>query len=133
MNDGNVSKWCRLFNEGRTNVNNEERPERPTVINENLTQNVNEKINRNRRFTNDELHQNFYKEFLGGKRLENDMLKKKRLLTGLMVRKQSWLLMGTKNWCHDLINVSLLMATVDVMLKSEKNFDIIVAIMYIRK
>lgn len=59
MNDGNVRKWCLLFNEGRTNIHDEDRSGRPTVISDELTQKVDEKIRQNRRFTIDELHQTF--------------------------------------------------------------------------
>ena len=59
MNDENVRSCCRLFNEARTNVHDEERSGRPTVMNEELTQNVDEELSRKRRFTIDELQQNF--------------------------------------------------------------------------
>jgi hypothetical protein len=32
MNESNVRKWCRMFNEGRTDVHTEERPGRPSLI-----------------------------------------------------------------------------------------------------
>lgn len=39
MNDGNVRKWCRLFNEERTNVLDGEQSGRPTDMNEDDTNN----------------------------------------------------------------------------------------------
>jgi hypothetical protein len=36
MNESSVKKWCRMFNEGRTNVQDEERSGRPSLINEDL-------------------------------------------------------------------------------------------------
>jgi hypothetical protein len=36
MNEGNVCKWCRLFNGGRTDVHSEARTGRPSVITEDL-------------------------------------------------------------------------------------------------
>lgn len=59
MNDGNVRKWCRLFNEGRTNIHDDERSGRPTVKSEDLVQKVDDEIRQNRRFTIDELHEKF--------------------------------------------------------------------------
>lgn len=35
-----MREWCRIFNEGRTNVRDEERSGQRTVINEGLTQKV---------------------------------------------------------------------------------------------
>jgi hypothetical protein len=36
MNESNVRKWCWMFNEGRTNVHDEERSGRPALITEDL-------------------------------------------------------------------------------------------------
>jgi hypothetical protein len=36
MNESNVRKWCRMFNDGRTNVQDEERSGRPALITEDL-------------------------------------------------------------------------------------------------
>jgi hypothetical protein len=36
MSDSKVRQWCRLFKEGRTNVHDEERSGRPSVINDDL-------------------------------------------------------------------------------------------------
>jgi hypothetical protein len=32
MNESNVRRWCRMFNEGRTNVHDEERSGRPSLM-----------------------------------------------------------------------------------------------------
>ena len=37
MNRGNVRKWCRLFKEGRTNVHDEERSGRPSLVPDGVT------------------------------------------------------------------------------------------------
>ncbi|GBN42954.1 hypothetical protein AVEN_38862-1 [Araneus ventricosus] len=51
MTDGMVRKWVRQFNDGRTNVHDEARSGRPSVVNDGLVAKVNEKICENRRFT----------------------------------------------------------------------------------
>ncbi|GBM73885.1 hypothetical protein AVEN_40147-1 [Araneus ventricosus] len=51
MTDGMVRKWIRQFNDGRTNVHDEARSGRPSVVNDGLVAKVNEKIRENRRFT----------------------------------------------------------------------------------
>ncbi|GBN17846.1 hypothetical protein AVEN_240781-1 [Araneus ventricosus] len=51
MTDGMVRKWVRQYNDGRTNVHDEARSGRPSVVNEGLVAKVNEKIRENRRFT----------------------------------------------------------------------------------
>lgn len=51
MSDGMVRKWVRKFNEGRTNVHDEARSGRPSVVNDDLVRKVDEKIKENRRFT----------------------------------------------------------------------------------
>jgi transposase len=51
MSDSKVRQWCRLFQEGRTNVHDKERSGRPSVINDNLVEKVNTTIRGNRRFT----------------------------------------------------------------------------------
>ncbi|KAL4704839.1 hypothetical protein ACJJTC_001314 [Scirpophaga incertulas] len=43
MSDGMVRKWVRAFKDGRTNVHDEERSGRPSVVNEDLVQKVDEK------------------------------------------------------------------------------------------
>ncbi|GBM61256.1 hypothetical protein AVEN_30558-1 [Araneus ventricosus] len=51
MTDGMVRKWVRQFNDGRTNVHDEARGGRPSVVNDGLVAKVNEKIRENSRFT----------------------------------------------------------------------------------
>ncbi|GBM65025.1 hypothetical protein AVEN_3476-1 [Araneus ventricosus] len=50
MTDGMVRKWVRQCNDGRTNVHDEARSGRPSVVNDGLVGKVNEKIRENRRF-----------------------------------------------------------------------------------
>ncbi|GBN72198.1 hypothetical protein AVEN_26997-1 [Araneus ventricosus] len=49
--EGMVRKWVRQFNDGRTNVRDEARSGRPSVVNDGLVAKVNEKIRENKRFT----------------------------------------------------------------------------------
>ncbi|GBN35810.1 hypothetical protein AVEN_66281-1 [Araneus ventricosus] len=51
MTDGMVRKWVRQFNDGRTNVHDEARSRRPSIVNGGLVAKVNEKIRGNSRFT----------------------------------------------------------------------------------
>ncbi|GBO26934.1 hypothetical protein AVEN_269373-1 [Araneus ventricosus] len=51
MSEGMVRKWVRAFKDGRTNTHDEERSGRPSVITEDLVQNVGGKVRENRRFT----------------------------------------------------------------------------------
>ncbi|GFU22319.1 histone-lysine N-methyltransferase SETMAR [Trichonephila clavipes] len=51
MTDNKVQKWVRKFNDGRTNVHDEECSGRSTLITEYLMQAVETKIRDNRRFT----------------------------------------------------------------------------------
>lgn len=51
ISEGMVRKWVRMFNEGRTNVHDESRSGRPSVVNDDLVRKVDEKIKENRRFT----------------------------------------------------------------------------------
>ncbi|GBN32786.1 hypothetical protein AVEN_90341-1 [Araneus ventricosus] len=51
MTDGMVRNWVRQFNDGRTNVHDEARSGRPSVVNGGLVAKVNEKIRENSRFT----------------------------------------------------------------------------------
>jgi hypothetical protein len=44
VNEGNASKWCRLFKEGRTNVHDEERSGRPPLVTDDLKEKVKAKI-----------------------------------------------------------------------------------------
>jgi len=51
MSDGMVRKWVRMFIEGRENVHDEARSERPSLVNDNLVRKVNETVRDDRRFT----------------------------------------------------------------------------------
>ncbi|CAL1261915.1 unnamed protein product [Larinioides sclopetarius] len=57
MNRQNVMKWCCHFSEGRTNVHDEQRTGRPSVISDALLQRTEEAIHANRRLKLKELHQ----------------------------------------------------------------------------
>ncbi|GBN08660.1 hypothetical protein AVEN_257549-1 [Araneus ventricosus] len=51
MTDRMVRKWVRQFNDGCTNVHDEARSGRPSVVNVGLVAKVNEKIRENKQFT----------------------------------------------------------------------------------
>lgn len=51
MTDGPVRKWVRQFNNGQTNVHDEPRSERSSVVDDDLVEKVDEKICENGRFT----------------------------------------------------------------------------------
>ncbi|GBN71332.1 hypothetical protein AVEN_190767-1 [Araneus ventricosus] len=51
MTDGMVRKWVRQFNNGSTNVHDEARSGRPSVVDHGLVAKVNEKMRENSRFT----------------------------------------------------------------------------------
>jgi transposase len=59
MNESSVRKWCQMFNEGRTNVHDEERSGRPSPITEDLKKQIDEQIRQDRRSTLNELHEKF--------------------------------------------------------------------------
>src|SRR5215469_6009725 len=59
MSDSNVRQWCRLFKEGRTNVHDEERSGRPSVITDDVVEKVNTTIRGNHCFTISELSLEF--------------------------------------------------------------------------
>ena len=56
MNRENVAKWCREFCGGRTDVHDEQRSGRPSVISDELLQRTEKAIRANRRLTIRELH-----------------------------------------------------------------------------
>jgi transposase len=56
MNMQNVTKWCREFSEGRTDVHDEQRSGRPSLISYKLLQEIEGEIRGNRRVTIRELH-----------------------------------------------------------------------------
>jgi hypothetical protein len=51
VSDSMVRRWVRDFNEGRGNVNDDQRSGRPSVVNEDLVHAREEKFQENRRFT----------------------------------------------------------------------------------
>jgi transposase len=55
MSEGTVRQWCRIFTDVRTNVHDEERSGRPTVVSDDLVQSVDQIICERRRFTISEL------------------------------------------------------------------------------
>ena len=55
MNESSVRKWCIRFKNGRTNVHDEERSGRPSIVTDDLLAKVDEKIRENHRFTITEL------------------------------------------------------------------------------
>jgi hypothetical protein len=57
VNKGNVRKWCRLFEEGRTNLLDEER--RAPLVTHDLKETVNVRLLENRRLTNAKLRNIF--------------------------------------------------------------------------
>jgi transposase len=59
MNESNVRKWWRMFNEGRIKVQDKERSGRPSLITEDLKNMTNQHIRTNRHFTVDEIHEIF--------------------------------------------------------------------------
>lgn len=59
MSDGMVRKWVRAFKDGRTNVHDEQRSGRPSVVNESLVQEVDNTVRENRRFTISSLRDDF--------------------------------------------------------------------------
>jgi hypothetical protein len=43
MSEGSVRQWCRMFKDGRTNVHDEERSVRTSVVSDDLVQSVDQK------------------------------------------------------------------------------------------
>jgi len=56
MNRQNVTKWCREFSEGRTDVHDEQRSGRPSLISDDLLQEIEGEIRANQRMTIRGLH-----------------------------------------------------------------------------
>ena len=57
--DGIVTKWFRMFNEGRENVHDEARSGHPSSVNDDLVRKVNERVRDDRRFTISDLSLHF--------------------------------------------------------------------------
>lgn len=51
MNESSIRKWCIQFKNGLTNVHDEEKSGRPSIVTDDLVAKVDEKIHENRRFT----------------------------------------------------------------------------------
>jgi transposase len=51
MSEGTVKQWCRMFKGGLPNVHGEERSGRPSVMSDDLDQDVKQKIIERLRFT----------------------------------------------------------------------------------
>ena len=56
MNRQNVTKWCREFSEGRTDVHDEQRGGMPSLNSDELLQEIEGEIRANQRVTTRELH-----------------------------------------------------------------------------
>ena len=56
MNRQNVTKWCREFSEGRTDVHDEQRSGRPSLMSVDVLQEIEGEIPANRRVTIREWH-----------------------------------------------------------------------------
>jgi transposase len=65
MSDGMVRRWCRMFSEVRTNVHDDDRSGRPSLVTAYLLDQVNEKIRENRKFALSE-------RFLAAERFSSD-------------------------------------------------------------
>jgi transposase len=59
MSEGTVRQWCRMFKDGRTNAQDEERSGRQSVVSDDLVQNVDPEICERQRFTISELSYEF--------------------------------------------------------------------------
>lgn len=59
MSEGVVREWVRFFKNGRTNIHDEERSGRPSVVTDELAEQINGRICDNRRFTVSELSDEF--------------------------------------------------------------------------
>jgi hypothetical protein len=44
MSEGTVRQWCRMFKDGQTDVHNEERSGRPSVVSDDLVQSIDKKF-----------------------------------------------------------------------------------------
>jgi transposase len=55
MSEGTVRQWCSMFKDGQTNIHNEERSGRPSVVSDELVQSVDQKMYKRQPFTISEL------------------------------------------------------------------------------
>jgi transposase len=51
MSEGTVRQWCRMFKDGQANVQDEEQSGWPSVVSDDLVQNVDQKICERQHFT----------------------------------------------------------------------------------
>jgi transposase len=51
ISEGSIKQRCRIFKDGRTNVHDEERSGRPSVVSDDLVQSFDQKVCERRRFT----------------------------------------------------------------------------------
>jgi hypothetical protein len=59
VSEGTARQWCRMFKDGRTNVHDEKRSGRPSVLSDDLARSVDQKICDRRCFTVSELSYEF--------------------------------------------------------------------------
>ncbi|GFW06350.1 HTH_48 domain-containing protein [Trichonephila clavipes] len=59
MNESSIRKWCIQFKNGRTNVHDEEKSGRPSIVTDELVAKADEKIRENHRFTITKLTHSF--------------------------------------------------------------------------
>jgi hypothetical protein len=55
MSEGTARQWCRMFKDGRKNIQDEERSGRPSIVSDDLVQSFDRKNCERRRFTTSEL------------------------------------------------------------------------------
>jgi transposase len=55
VSEGSVRRWCRMLEHGRSDVHDEEGSDWPSVVSDDLVQNVDTKIYERRRFTISEI------------------------------------------------------------------------------
>jgi len=102
MSDGMVRKWVRMFNEGRQNVHDEARSERPSLTNDDLVRKVNEIVRDYRRFTISDLSLHFPQI---SRTLHYDIVS-----SHLSRRRPHFMRRVYKNSCPDTISASIMAA-----------------------
>ncbi|GBM37056.1 hypothetical protein AVEN_228075-1 [Araneus ventricosus] len=103
MREGMIRKWVRAFKYGHTNVHDEERSGRPSVITEDLVQKVDRKVRKNKRFT----ILSFSNEF---PQVSRSVLHGIVLTTG---KRQISMRMEFKSWLYDTKNALKLVEYVE--------------------
>ncbi|GFU26070.1 histone-lysine N-methyltransferase SETMAR [Trichonephila clavipes] len=113
MSDSMVRRWVRQFNEGRSEVHDEERSGRPSLITEELVHAIDEKIKENR-FCWDLFDQPLYspdlapsdfhlflhlKSFLAGKNFSNDKELKENVSNWLKTQAATFYEEGIEKTC----------------------------------